>query len=132
MPMVYDVFYWTKNGVRLAGFDSGTFGVEHAPKGEYAQHVNTNHDGHEFWLDEEGRTVEKPDFALTDVAWLQKYIYRGKFARPEHKAAVEETLLAAGRDPRLYRQYEKEFASLRRKVEAGETITLYARSGADV
>lgn len=130
MPMLYDVFYWTaRTGRRLAGLDRCTFGVDRAPKGELAQMVNVNWDGHVVWVDDQGREVGCPDFALDDFAWVDKHLAEIRFADPSHRDVVKETLEVCFRDIQARHRYAPEFASLRRRAEAGGVIALYARRG---
>lgn len=52
--MLYDRFYFTKNGVQKQCFDSDAPLLRKASSKEIVHLVNTNWDGHDFWIDEAG------------------------------------------------------------------------------
>jgi hypothetical protein len=126
MPMLYDVFYFdAKTGRRLAGFDRDTSGCKAAPKGLLARVCNTNWDGHTVWVDDRGREIPTPDFALDDMSWVERHLGEARFADPSHAAAVRDAVDRCREDIQARHRYAPEFASLRAKMSRGETIMLH-------
>ncbi len=58
--LIYDIFYFTKNGIRKAGCDLNVPFVG-AKKGEYTRYVNKDFDGHEYWFGPDGKEIDSKD-----------------------------------------------------------------------
>ena len=63
--MLYDVFYYAPNGIRLASFDSdvsSSYPVEDVCKRDrvYAKCVNKDWDGHVVWYGPHGGEIARP------------------------------------------------------------------------
>lgn len=127
--LLYDIFYYAKDGTPLAGFDRDTRTPERAPEGNYIHCVCTNWDRSQFWLDDQGNVVPKPaavqqkqDGRLSDAEWIQKRLRLEHFSDPVLAPLWLETVKAEAR------ARPREAKRIRAFVNAGKKITLYQQA----
>jgi hypothetical protein len=123
--LLYDCFCFSaRTGRQLAACDFDRPAPARAPKGEVIQCVNTNWDGHQFWLDDQGHQFEQmPDVvrhALTDEGWIHSYLRPGHFDAPD-EATARLWLKAVRRDAGARPQ---DMRRIRQTVERGEKVRL--------
>lgn len=126
--LLYDVFYYAKDGTQLTGFDRDGPCPNRAPEGEFACCRCTNGERHTVWLDENGTlpgvpeaVQKKHEASLSNRQWVQECLREEHFSDP---ALAGEWLAVV----RATESQPQDLATIRQMVKVGKKITLYQKS----